>query len=121
MSLTSLDEIAASRLAMLETWARRQVGSVSAARAAVARAVGLPAGMLERVRRQRLKGVRGYVAEKIRDAFVKQIELEIRGLEHELLLALQGGADPSGPEAQAARDAIRQARQVIADGMKREG
>jgi hypothetical protein len=120
MSLSSLDDAAASRLATMETWARRQVGSVSVARTHVARAVGLSEGLLERVRRRRVKGVRAYVAERIQAAYVDQLQLQIRDLEHELFVALARGDGPSGPEAEQARAAIAQARQVIADGMKRE-
>lgn len=121
MSVSSIDDKAARRLAMLETWARRRAGTALAAREAVAKAVGVSAGALERVRRGRVKGVRGYVAARIQNAFVEAIQKEIRGLEHELFLALARGCDPEGDEAEATCVALRKARELIGEAKRAEG
>ena len=78
------------------------------ARRAVANRVGVPAGTLENIRRGRSKGVRAWVAEKIRSAIVAEMEREVERLTHEIFLALQGapGTDPIHSRAIKAQIAV---------------
>ncbi len=105
----SLDDLAAGWLADMEAWARREGASRDEARARVARQTGVSEGSLERVRRRRLKGIRGYVADRIRAAFVAALAAERARLDRELMVAERAGgvaADAAG-EARAALDAAQ--------------
>lgn len=64
----------------------RQRSSVSlpVARQAVARRTGVPAGTLENLRRGRIKGVREWVADRLRSALISELEAEFARTEHEL-------------------------------------
>ena len=68
------------------------------ARAAVARRVGGAVGTLENLRRGRIKGVRAWIAEALRDALVKELKSEIAAHEHELAILLAGARHPDRHE-----------------------
>jgi hypothetical protein len=114
-STQTIDEKTRWRLGVLEHVEAQSVGSMTLARERVARALGLSAGSLERVRRGRVKGVKGFVAEAIRGAFVAVIQREIAGLEHELELARQGGLDLAETRAVEACAALAEARGLICE------
>lgn len=84
------DERARRRLELVELFEALRLGSRTRARAAVARRVGLPETSLERVRRGRVKGIKAYVAEAVRGAFVAVISRELSELAQDLELARRG-------------------------------
>ncbi len=65
--------------------------SLPNARATVARRIGVAPGSLENLRRGRSKGVRAFLYEKIRAAFIRECEQEMARLAHELEMARQAG------------------------------
>ena len=93
----------------------RTGGSVATVRAAIAQRLGVAPGTLENISRGRLKGVRAWVAEKIRGAVIRELEREIQRLQGELHMAHQSGAHPAADEVCAALSAIAEARHLIRD------
>lgn len=61
------------------------------ARRSVARRIGVAPGSLENLCRGRSKGVRAYLYEAIRAAFIRECEHEMARLAHELEMARQAG------------------------------
>ena len=93
------DVLARQWVTRLEAREARATGAtLPAARAAVARRLGVAPGTLENLRRGRTSGVRAWLAEKIAQAVVREIINEIQGLEHELAVARQCGARAGGSE-----------------------
>lgn len=72
--------------------------SLPNALATVARRIGVAPGSLENLRRGRSKGVRAFLYEKIRAAFIRECEQEMRRLAHELELARQAGLSAGSDE-----------------------
>lgn len=83
------------------------------ARKAVAQRAGVPAGTLENIRRNRVKGLRGWVRDRIQQLVVRELEAEIQRLNHELEIVLSCSAEPDGDAVITARAAIETAREVI--------
>ena len=75
-----------------KTEAARTGVPVTVARRAVARRLGVSPGTVENIRRGRTKGVRAWIADRVANAVIREIENEIRGLSHELQCARQCGA-----------------------------
>jgi hypothetical protein len=75
-----------------KTEAARTGVPVVVARRAVARRLGVAPGTIENLRRGRTKGVRAWIAERVANAVIREIEAELRGLNHELQCARQCGA-----------------------------
>lgn len=99
---------------MLETTdARKTGGSSGEARQRVARRLGVSPGTLENVKRGRLKGLRVWVVDRIREAVVREIEAEIARLVHELEIVRQAGCDPRDPDFLAAAAALETARALM--------
>ena len=115
----SLDVKAAEWIEDWEGWEARRQGSLTRARARIAGETGLSEGQLERIRRKRLKGIRGYVVEKIRAAFVAAIAREQQRLAHALWLAETGGRELAPDAAREARAALGEARQLIDEAARR--
>jgi len=93
------DVLARQWVTRLEHREARTAGTTLAnARTAVARRLGVAPGTIENLRRGRTNGVRAWLAEKIAQAVIREILTEIRGLEHELLVARQCGARAGGGE-----------------------
>jgi hypothetical protein len=84
-----------------------------AARAALARRLGVAPGTLENIRRGRTKGVRGWIVEALRNAMIRQIQSEMTRLSHELEIIRQGGARPDADEILEVQTALAAARQLI--------
>lgn len=85
--------------AALETKERNRSGdSIPTARRSVARRIGVAPGSLENLSRGRSKGVRAFLYEKIRAAFIRECEQEMARLAHELELARQAGLRVDGVE-----------------------
>ena len=74
-----------------KTEAARSGVPVTVARRAVARRLGVSPGTVENIRRGRTKGVRAWIADRVANAVIREIENEIRGLSHELQCARQCG------------------------------
>ena len=74
-----------------KTEAARTGVPVTVARRAVARRLGVSPGTVENIRRGRTKGVRAWIADRVANAVIREIEAEIRGLSHELQIARQCG------------------------------
>ena len=111
----SLDEQAAGWVDDLEDWESRRLGSLERARFEIARKTGLTQGQLERIRRQRLKGVRGYVAEKVRMVFVAALAREQARLASALDLAERSRVDLAPDAACEARAALGRAQELIVE------
>lgn len=94
MSSAAIEETARHWTRELEAREASRAGvPIRVARRTVARRVGLAPGTLENIKLGRTKGVRAFVFEKIRAAFLREAENEVRRLEHELAMARQIGAD----------------------------
>jgi hypothetical protein len=103
------------------TWARYLEAHVAyrtsvplrIAREMVARKIGVQPGTLENLRRGRTKGIRVWIAERIRAAVVKELEAEINRLTHDLEMARASGVRVGSTEIIAAETALARAREVI--------
>lgn len=73
--------------------AKRSGVSIRVARRIVARRMSIAPGTLENLKNRRLKGIRVWIVEKIRAAFMREIEQEIMRLTHELEVCRQMGLD----------------------------
>jgi hypothetical protein len=112
--MTGFDQAVRSDLSRLEEIrAARLQASRAHARASVARETRLAPGTLENIKRQRTKGVRGWIADTIRGALVRELEREIARLNHELQILLQRGADHREPEMAEVHDLLARARQSL--------
>jgi len=92
--------------------AKRSGVSIRNARKTVARRAGVSPGTLENIKLGRTKGVRAFVFEKIRAAFMREAENEIRRLQHEMDMARQIGLDANCNEVreiEASRNALLEA------------
>lgn len=96
-----------------EREATRSSTPLPIARTAVARRVGVAAGTLESIRRGRLKGVRTWIADRIKMAFVRELEAEIAALSHELDLLRQGGVDPRSDQIGEVEAHLAAARRLL--------
>lgn len=102
-------------------WARRledrrasRTGCLKAARIALARETGVPAGTFENFRRNRIKQVATWISERLRAAVIRELEAEVRALEHELQILRQTGADPREGEIDAVVAHLEAARLALA-------
>jgi hypothetical protein len=92
MSAVAIDSAARKWVDELEKKeAARSSVNVKTARVIVARRMNIAPGSLENIKNGRVKGVRGWVFEKIRGAVIHELESEIARLSHELETARRGG------------------------------
>ncbi len=91
--------------------------SVPAARKAVARKIGVAPGTLENIARRRTKGVRGWIVEALRVAFVQELQKEIERLSHEREMALRGGNHTDADQAREVEAYLAEARRVLGSGL----
>jgi len=97
--MSALELTAREWATALETKERNRSGaSVPNARRNVARRIGVAPGSLENLNRGRTKGVRAFLYEKIRAAFIRECEQEMARLAHELEMARQAGLRVDGVE-----------------------
>ena len=114
MTTASFDGLARKWVCDLERMeAARLSIPVVKARDVVARKTGVPAGTLEGLRRDRIKGVKAWVFEALRSAVIGNMKNEISRCAHELALARQSGLDPRSAEMDALESAMRKAEQLI--------
>lgn len=121
MSAVEFDERHRGYVQRLIEGVRRRTGLGRAeARTKLARDIGVPPSTLENMLRNppRLKGLKGFVAEKIAAAHIRGLEADIEQLQHELDLIRQTIADPRDPEFLAASTALAKARELVAEVVK---
>lgn len=103
MSVIAIEETARNWAAELESRESKRSGvSIRDARKIVARRMSVAPGTLENIRNRRTKGVRAGVFERIRAAFMRELEAEMMRLRHELEMARQCGLDARESEVCAA-------------------
>jgi hypothetical protein len=101
MSAFDLDQRARGFALLLENWEASRSGvSIAKARTTLARRLGIPAGTLENLRRNRLKGVRGWVSDKLESGVINAAEHEIQRWQHVREMARRGGNDARASEAE---------------------
>lgn len=83
------------------------------ARRDVARRTGVNPGTLENLRNGRLKAIAVHVYERLRAGVIREIEAEMRHLEHELTILRQTGVDPRSDEATAVLASIETVRAAL--------
>lgn len=83
------------------------------ARRVLARDTGVSAGTFESLRRGRLKGVKNWIAERIRSAVIRDLQQEIARCTHELELARQAGLDPRSSDMAALETAVQKANELM--------
>lgn len=115
--MSTFDEAVAHDLRLLERLKQRQHGTLFASRAAIARETKVSAGTFENIRNKRCKGVRGYVGQLVKSLLLRELEREIRQLEHERQIILQRGVDPRSDEMSAVVADLQKARSVM-EGMR---
>jgi len=86
---------------------------LNAIRPELAEKIGIPAGTAENIRRGRSKGVRQWVAAKIRKAFVRELADQMMRLSGDLQLVFQSGARPNSDEVVALQTALAALRKLI--------
>lgn len=97
--MSALEFTAREWATALETTERKRSGaSIPNARRSVARRIGVAPGSLENLSRGRTKGVRAFLYERIRAAFIRECEQELKRLAHELEMARQAGLRVDGDE-----------------------
>lgn len=101
-----------------DTEARRQRRSVSDIRATVARKLQASPGTLENIRRYRSKVIPNWLMARIRAEFIAILQSEIQGLEHEIQLSRQTGADHRDDALASAETQLAAAREILAGEVK---
>jgi hypothetical protein len=112
-SMLAFDQTVAHNLALLEEIKLRQHPSRSSARAAVAREAKILPGTYENIRRRRTKGIRGYVGRAVEALLLRELDGELRRLEHERQIILQRGVDPRSDEVAAVLADLQKVRSVM--------
>lgn len=74
---------------------------VADARKAVARRLAMSPGTLENLRKGRLKAVAAHWYDTLRAGVIRELESELRHVQHEIAVARQTGLDPASGEAHA--------------------
>lgn len=112
--MSAFDLAVRSDLSRLEEIRARRLGTSKAiARTSVAREVRVAPGTLENIRKQRTKGVRGWIAETIRGALLRELEAEMARLQHEYEVLVRTGADPRGDEVAEVQTFLMRARKSL--------
>lgn len=83
------------------------------ARPAVSRRIGVPPGTLENLRNGRLKAIAVHWYDRLRAGVVKELEAEVRHLEHELQILRTTGVDPREDEVAAVVADLAKVRQAL--------
>lgn len=115
MSTATADIDTAQRLVVRieNTTAERRNQRVSEVRPDIARRLRTAPGTLENIRRSRSKIIPSWLMERIRAEFVSILQSEIQGLEHEIQLARQTGADYRSDALASAETQLAAARQIL--------
>ncbi len=83
------------------------------AREAVARHIAVPAGTLENLRKNRLKGIAAHWYDQLRGGVIRALEAELRHVEFELQVARQTGLDPGSSDYQSALASQARLREAL--------
>lgn len=79
----------------------------------IARRIGIPAGTLENLRNGRLKAIAAHVYERLRAGVIRELEAEMRHLDHELNILRQTGMDPRSDDTAAVLADIKTVRAAL--------
>lgn len=93
--------------------AQRSGVKLADAREAVARRVVVPSGTLENLRKGRLKAIGVHIYDRLRAGLIRELEAEVRHLEHELQILRTTGADPRDNEIAAVVASLAKAREAL--------
>ena len=116
--MSAFDTAVRAELIKLEAMRASSMGvSKAYARKVVARDTRLAPGTLENIRNKRTKGVRGWIAETIRNALLRELEREIARLTHEHQCLLASGASHRDSEMEQVGADLARVRQSL-DAMK---
>lgn len=95
MAVIAFDDEAREWARHLEDREASRCGPLSVARKSLARRIGVSAGTLENLRRGRIKGIKAYIFERIRAAYLAELTRQKGLLEHEIAVAqAKGFASP---------------------------
>jgi len=86
---------------------------VPVARGFLARRLKVAPGTLENMRRGRVKEPSASLFEKIKGAWVRELEREIQALSHELEMVRQSGAGPDQQQVIAVETLLAQAKKLL--------
>lgn len=103
----------------LEDMRAKAAGSIELARQQIARETRISAGTLENLRRGRIKQVAAWVRDSLQAAVIRQLENEMRALEHELQMVRQTGRPLRDCEAEAIVSDLAKVRAAL--GLDRSG
>lgn len=92
---------------------RSGLGSIDEARPIVSRKTGVPKGTLLSLRKKRLKGIATHWYEKLRQGVIRELEAELRHVEHEIQIARQSGVDPRSSHLQSALSSEAKIRDAL--------
>ena len=87
--------------------------TIPTAREAVARRAEVSPGTLENLRKGRLKAIAVHVYDRLRAAVIRELENEVRSLEHELQILRATGVDPRENEIDAVVASLAKARAAL--------
>lgn len=93
--------------------AARSGTTVAEARRVIATRTTVAPGTLENLRKGRLKAIAAHVYERLRASVIKELEAEVRALEHELQLLRATGADPRHGEIDAVVASLASVRKAL--------
>jgi DNA gyrase/topoisomerase IV subunit A len=100
--------------------ARRSCESRPDARRAVAHSIGIAPGTVENIDRDRLKGLRAWVRDKIHAHKIRCLEAEAARMVHELARARSGFSRASEDEIRAVETALEEGRAILKRARTRE-
>ena len=96
-----------------EREARRAGVSRAEARPIVARKTGVPEGKLYSLRRNRLKDFPRYLLQRLGQSVIRELEAELRQVEHDLQTLTQIGAHPDSGETLSLLSSRRKIREAL--------
>jgi len=114
MLSVSLDDDARKWAERLEERESASSGlSLALARQRVGRRIGVAVGTLENLRRGRLKGLKAQILERIRVAFITDLEIQMKALAYDLENAKKCTVEHDGAAVRAAEALLDHAKEAI--------
>lgn len=99
---------------LLENTEARRLGlPVREARESVARRLRSSPGFLQNLRNNRIKRIPSWLMDKLKEAFIAELNSEIARLEHEIHLARQIGSSADSDEIFAAQAQVEAAKKIL--------
>jgi hypothetical protein len=112
--MNGFDQAVRSDLVRLEEIrALRLRASKAHARSSIARETRLAPGTLENIRKQRTKGIRGWIADTIRGALLRELEREMARLQHEYQILMASGSSHRDSEMEQVVADLARARKAL--------